>query len=107
MTHLNIVRADVDGDNKVTIAITKNIWDPVAMSPGDEAVEWGKLVGQIVKAVAKTMGEDGKMNEEIAEVRILASLQESMYSIEEPPVKPGEPIPGDDGFGGDGIVEQQ
>ena len=93
--HQNIIRADVDEANKVTIAFTKNIFEGTEGGNDGVAAEWGKLLGQLLKALAISMGESG-MNPEIAELKIMNALNASIYSIEEPRVRPGEAIPGDD-----------
>jgi hypothetical protein len=94
MGHLNIIRADVDENDNVTIALTENAWGEFAGNENEVASQWGKFMGQMVKSIAKTIG-GSSVNEEIVEAMILEALNESMSSIEEPPLSHGEPIPGD------------
>lgn len=95
MKHQNIFRADVNEDNLVTIALTKNMWDG-DLTPDEAAGEWGRIIAQLVKAVAKTMDTEKEMSAELAELKILNAIESALYSAEEPSVTPGLPVPGDD-----------
>lgn len=92
MEYHNIIRVDESDEGTVAIAFTTNAW---GIDDGDNLIkEWGSVLSQVVKALAKTMGEGG-INPEIAEMKLLQAINRSMDSITEPPIKPGEPVPGD------------
>ena len=90
-TYRNIVRVDEDEEGHVAIAFTVNAWDV----PSEDLLikEWGSVIGQMVKALAKTMEEAG-INAELTEMKILTAVNESLCSIEEPPLTPRDTFPG-------------
>jgi hypothetical protein len=93
MEYHNIIRVDESDSGSVAIAFTLNAWE---IKDGDLLIkEWGSVIGQVIKSLAKTMGEGG-INPEIAEMKLLQAINHSMYSINEPPIRPGEPVPGDE-----------